>query len=327
MFFRCRNCEGNVVYSPSRGRMYCPHCDGIDSEEEEKKETAECANCGAPLTTGEYDSTCRCAYCGSYIILDDKVNGRFRPDAILPFQIDREQAVEKLKQEFKNRIFTPDSFLSEAALEEMKGQYVPFWMYDYQTKVDYTGKGTKVRVWTGGSTEYTETSFYRVERAMSMEFDQVPVDASLKMQDEIMDLMEPYDYGKLQEFQEKYMSGFFGEIYNEDADMLEERAKGKIERDADMLLQDTLSGYTTLVPEHKEFFAERTAARYSLLPVWKYVYTYQGKPYDFYVNGQTGKIVGTTPVSRKKVFAYGCTVFAAVSAALFFVIGILDVLI
>lgn len=37
MLFRCRNCGGNVVYSPEKGKMYCPHCEGIDSEETEGK--------------------------------------------------------------------------------------------------------------------------------------------------------------------------------------------------------------------------------------------------------------------------------------------------
>ena len=153
MLFRCKNCGGNTVYSPERGKMYCPHCDGIDSGEAEGAgKRTECVNCGAPLEIKEYNSTCKCEYCGSYIILDERVEGEYEPHLVLPFQIGMKHAVELLKKEFKSRVFTPGTFLAESTLEEMKGMYVPFWLYDYKADVDYVGKGTKVRVWTGGDT-------------------------------------------------------------------------------------------------------------------------------------------------------------------------------
>lgn len=327
MLFRCKNCGGNTVYSPEKGKMYCPHCDGIDSGEIEGAGIrAECVNCGAPLEIKEYNSTCKCEYCGSYIILDERVEGEYRPRMVLPFQIGMKRAVELLKKEFKSRVFTPGTFLAESTLEEMKGMYVPFWLYDYKADINYIGKGTKVRVWTGGDTEYTETSYYHVARNMGIDFRKVPVDASIAMPDDVMDLMEPFDYNASKEFQAEYMSGFYGEIYNEGADSLEERAKRKAENDADVLLKDTLGGYTSLIPERKDICLSRKEANYALLPVWRYIYKYQEKDYPFYVNGQTGKIIGSTPVSRKKVLAYGGTVFAAVWMALSFLIGIMEIL-
>lgn len=327
MLFRCKNCGGNVVYDPDKQKMFCPHCDGIDSEEKESKGTVtECMNCGAPLEVKEYNSTCKCEYCGSYMVLDERIADAYEPELVLPFKIGMKKAVGMLKEEFKSRIFTPSSFLSESTLEEMKGMYVPFWMYDYQAKCEYAGKGTKVRVWTSGNTEYTETSYYRVERNMDIDFDKIPVDASVQMQDDVMDLMEPFDYGQLEGFQDKYLSGFYGEIYNMGADQLEDRAKQKAEKDAESLLRETLNGYTTLIPEHQTTDLDRNGVHYVLLPVWKYLYKYQGKDYDFYVNGQTGKIIGSTPVSKKKVLAYGSTVLGAVWIALSFLMGIMEII-
>lgn len=326
MLFRCKNCGGNAVFEPDKGKMFCPHCDGIESDEKEVSQNrTECVNCGAPLTIGEYNSTCKCEYCGSYIILDERVEGAYRPGLVLPFKIGKKKAVEMLKKEFKSRIFTPGSFLSESTLEEMKGMYVPFWLYDYKARCDYAGKGTKVRVWTTGNTEYTETSYYHVERNMDIEFDKIPVDASVAMPDDVMDLMEPFDYGQLEDFQESYMSGFYGEVYNMRAEELSERAKNKADKDAESLLNETLSGYTTLVPEYKNMDMARKGEHFALLPVWRYLYKYQGKDYVFHVNGQSGKITGVTPVSTKKVLAYGGTVFAALWAALTFIIGIMEV--
>jgi hypothetical protein len=48
---------------------------------------------------------------------------------------------------------------------------------------------------------------------------------------------------------------------------------------------------------------------YALLPVWVYDFSYQGKTYTFHVNGQTGKVIGKTPVAHQKVVGYSATVF------------------
>lgn len=326
MFFRCKNCGGNAVYSPEHKKMFCPHCDGTDSGEREAGNGQwECANCGAALEVGEYASTCKCEYCGSYFIMDDRVDGKYRPHWILPFQMGKERVVGKMKQEWKRRIFTPDSFLSEATLEEMKGMYVPFWMYDYAARCVYVGTGTKVCVWVSGDTEYTETSYYHVERGMDIDFDRIPVDASLEMDDATMDLMEPFDYGQLGPFAEEYMSGFYGEVYNMGADELADRAVKRVSEDAGRLLMGTVSGYATLRQERKDVDIKGNGVHYALLPVWRYRYRYRDKDYDFYINGQTGKIVGTTPVSKKKVLVYGGTVFAVLWAALSLLLHIVEV--
>ena len=50
MIFKCRNCGGNVVYDPERGRMHCPYCDGVDTQEQEEGDGQPvCKNCGEPL--------------------------------------------------------------------------------------------------------------------------------------------------------------------------------------------------------------------------------------------------------------------------------------
>lgn len=215
MIYRCKNCGGNVIYHPDKKKMYCPHCGGENSEEEIVSSVmTECANCGAPLEISDFTSACKCAYCGSYVILDEKVEGELKPHVILPFQISKEKAVELLRKEFQSRIFTPGTFLSEATLEGMEGVYVPFFLYDYLATYEYAGTGTKVRSWRRGNTEYVETSHYRVERDMDIDFEGIPVDASINMDDRIMDLMEPFDSKALKTFQKKYMSGFEGEFFS-----------------------------------------------------------------------------------------------------------------
>ena len=310
MIFKCKNCGGNAVYHPDKKAMWCPHCDSIDSQERLDSESMEnCTNCGAPLEqVGEFTSALKCSHCGSYIVLKDRVEGEMRPHLILPFEISKEKAIEILKKEFGNRILTPDSFLTHATLDHFEGSYVPFWLYDYLSQIDYAGKATRVRVYRSGQYEVTETSHYQIVRKMDVHFDKVPIDASKRMADDIMDLMEPYEYRALQNFEEKYMSGFQGEIANFSENQEEDRVKNKVKENAETLLAETIAGYTTCVPLHKNIDMIKQQAQVALMPVWVYRYHFRGKEYVYHVNGQTGKVIGKTPTDKKKALAYSTAV-------------------
>lgn len=327
MLFKCRNCGGNVVYEPSRGIMYCPHCEGEDSEDRiDNHSMTQCVNCGAPIEVKEYISACRCEHCGSYLVLNERVEGMYEPHMILPFCVSKQAAVAAMEHEFSKRLFTPSDFLSAKSLEKMEGIYVPFWLYDYKADYDYAGEGIKIRTWTSGDTEYTETSYYEVLRRMAVDFDRIPVDASYAMDDGIMDLMEPYNYQELEGFNPKYMSGFYGEIYNQGAPELEGRAQVKARTSSQEMMQASLGGYNTVRPFRNDLNLSRDGVHYALMPVWQYLYHYKGQTYQYHVNGQTGKVIGTTPVSKVKVLSYAASVLAAVTAAGYMLVWALEIL-
>ncbi|MCI9066073.1 MAG: hypothetical protein HFI53_09395 [Lachnospiraceae bacterium] len=327
MLFKCKNCGGNTVYAPDKGKMYCPHCESIDSEEKVGGNSlVQCVNCGAPIQLSEYTSACRCEHCGTYLIFDERVEEPFKPGLILPFRVSRELAVAHLEKELKNRLFAPADFLSAKSLEKMEGVYVPFWLYDYDANYDFAGEGTQIRTWRSGNMEYTETSYYEVGRKMEADFERVPVDASYVMEDGVMDLMEPYRYQELTDFEPKYMSGFLSERYNQREDELADRAEGKVREASENLLQGSLTGYATVRPYHKNLRIHKKGTCYALMPVWQYVYRYRDKTYQYHVNGQTGKVVGVTPVSRAKVLAYGASVFVMVTAICSLAVHVLEIL-
>lgn len=170
--------------------------------------------------------------------------------------------------------------------------------------------------WTTGNTQYTETSYYDIVRDMDIDFVKIPVDASVEMPDDVMDLMEPFDYKELQEFKPEYLSGFHSERYNMTSDLVESRAKAKMQEDAQKMLHDSYSGYSSVRKMGENINVTDSSVSYGLLPVWKYDYSYKGKEYPFYVNGQTGKLVGTAPISKAKVWAYAGTLGVTLAAIL-----------
>lgn len=325
MIFKCKNCEGNVVYSPEKHGMYCPFCDSEGSEERKdyNGEIQLCPNCGGEVPVKEHTSATKCPYCDNYLILNERVEGQYEPSLIIPFQLGKEKCKELIRDKFKKCLFAPSDFLSEVRLDSMEGDYIPYWFYDYDANCDFQAEGTKVRSWTSGDTRYTETSYYNIVRNMDIAFRKIPVDASVQMPDDVMDLLEPYGYDKLEPFKPEYMSGFMGEKYNMTSDLVESRAKEKMTEDASQLLKESYAGYNSVRTRHNTVTEKNKVVNYGLLPVWKYIYTYKNQEYPFYVNGQTGKIVGSAPISHPKVWAYAGTLWAC----LMLIIAMLNIIV
>ena len=316
MIFKCQNCGGNILYNPEKNAMVCPHCDGIDTEDKllNSGDIKICANCGAPIeeVLKDHVSALKCPNCGTYEIIEPRIEGEFKPDLVIPFKVSKDKAVAAMKKEFEKRVFTPLSFLSHATVTAMEGMYVPMFLYDYDAEGDYEGECTKVRSWSDAKYNYRETSYYRVERRIKAKYDNVPVDASIGMDDGYMDLMEPYNYVALEEFDPKYMSGFFGEKYNESEEVFAPRAVEKVADSMCGIVRDTIIGYDH-VPGQASVSATKQKTKFALFPVWQYVFRHNGEDYKIYVNGQTGKVVGKTPVDLKLVIAYSFTVFGLLS--------------
>lgn len=327
MIFKCENCGGNVVYAPLKGKMHCPYCDSEDSGERiGDRSLTVCPSCGGAIAPAAYASACQCEYCGNWLLFEERLEGAYEPHLLLPFCVDKKIAEKRLQDEFSKRLFAPSDFLSEKSLEKLRGIYVPFWLYDYGADYAYEGEGTRVKTWRTGSTEHTETSYYAVRRRMEAAFEQIPVDASLAMEDGVMDLLEPYNYNCLTGFEPKYMSGFQGEVYNQSAGELAERARKKAGEAAEEMMKGSLSGYASLRPTHQDLQLKGQGERYALLPVWQYTYRYRGKDFLYHVNGQTGKVIGTTPVSHPKVLAYGASVFVLVALICRIALRIVEIL-
>lgn len=319
MFYKCANCGGNVVYNPEKQRMICPYCDSPDSEqrtEGDKDEMVLCPNCGGELVYDQYTSAFRCSYCDTGLILTPRIDGQYRPKRMIPFRMGKEMCKKALRERFRKNLFAPDDFLSDVRLDGMTGNYVPYWLYEYQTHCDFKGQGRKVRTWVSGNTEYTETSVYDISRSMDIHFDKIPVDASIAMPNDVMDLVEPYDYKQCVDFDPKYLSGFRAEFYNFSSAEEENRANQKMKASAERILKESYAGYSSITTTSQHVDIREQLSEYALLPVWHYDYSYNGQDYPFYINGQNGKIVGEAPLSKKKALAYSLTAFGICYALL-----------
>ena len=271
-----------------------------------------CPSCGAELICDESTAATACPYCGNPSIVSGQFSGSLKPDFVLPFKLSKDDAVKALKAHYKGKPFLPRQFTNENHVQEIKGVYVPFWMFDGKATGSAQYEATRSRCYTSGDYEVTETDHFDIFREGSISFEKVPVDASSKMPDDYMDSIEPFDYKELKRFSTAYLPGFLADKYDVSVEDCHERADTRCEGSLVAALGDTVTGYDSCVPVSHDVKLRRGKVHYALLPVWLLCTKWQGKNYLFAMNGQTGKLVGDLPTSAGKFWG----TFAAISAVL-----------
>ena len=252
-----------------------------------------CPSCGAELICEESTAASSCPYCGNPNVVPGQFSGTLRPDFVLPFKLSKEDAVKALKKYYRGKFFLPRSFTSGNHIQEIKGIYVPFWMFDGEAVGDARYEATRSHTYRSGDYEITETEHYDVYRSGAVAFEKIPVDASSKMPDDYMDSIEPYDYQDLKPFSTAYLPGFLADKYDvtveECSDRADERAAKTVR---DLFYRDASAGYETCISVSENISIQRGKVHYALMPVWLLNTKWNGQDFLFAMNGQTGKMVG-----------------------------------
>ena len=279
-----------------------------------------CPSCGAQLVCDATTAATSCPYCGNPTVVPGQFHGMLKPDYILPFRLSKEDAVRELKKYYHGKPLLPKLFSNENHIQEIKGMYVPFWLFDGRAVADMTYRATRVTSVRQGDEMVTTTDHFDVRRAGSVRFTRIPADGSQKMPDELMDSIEPFDYSDLKPFSTAYMPGFYADIYDVDDRNAFERAQRRGSQTAEEIMNSSVSGYATVTPVRKQVQMYREKTAYALLPVWMLSTKWKGKSFIFAMNGQTGKFIGDLPVSMGRYFAWFAGIALPLGALLAFLL-------
>ena len=279
-----------------------------------------CKSCGGEIIGEKTMAATECPYCGNPVVIMDAFKGELKPNLVIPFKLDKEEAKSRLQAHYKGKILLPSVFKEKNHIDEIKALYVPFWLYDAKVDANITYKGTKIRTWESGDYRYTETSYYKVERAGSIAFDKVPVDGSSKMPNDLMESIEPYDYKDAVDFQTAYLSGYLANKYDEDAEACVPIANTRIKQSTEDNFRNTVSGYSSVTCENSSVTFADEESQYAMLPVWILNTSWNGEDFLFAMNGQTGKFVGDLPVDKSKAVKLFFIIFILTSVISFLLV-------
>jgi DNA-directed RNA polymerase subunit RPC12/RpoP len=324
--YKCPSCSAGLKFNPTVQVWKCEYCfNEYDLEELEPNRAAEelpeediaeldsyrCSNCGADLLADDTTSATFCLYCKSPSIIKTRFSGRFKPKYVIPFKISKENAKELYRSWIKKRRFAPTAFKQQEEIDKVTGLYAPYWLFDCKVNAMIAGEATRVSSYRQGDYRVIHTKYYSVERSGEMKYNMIPVDGSIKLNDQLMQLIEPYDYKDITDFSMKYMSGFMAERYDVESTDAANAMKKRVERYVEERLRATINGYNTTRITSKSVNFNEVVDNYAMLPVYILVNKYKGNSHTFIVNGQTGKVSGDTPIDRKKQVLFALGIFAA----------------
>lgn len=276
-----------------------------------------CQSCGGQILGDETTAATSCPFCGNPVVMMGQFKGDLKPDYVIPFQLDKHAAVQALKKHYSGKPLLPKVFSQQNHIEEVKGIYVPVWLFDADADVNIRYKATRVRFWSDSNYRYTETSHYSVLRGGTIGFERVPVDGSTKMEDALMESIEPFDHSGAVDFQTAYLAGYLADKYDVDSEKSVTRANERIKRSSEDAFANTVHGYGSVITVASSVNLENGVARYALYPVWLLNTTWNGKKYTFVMNGQTGKLAGDLPMDKGAYIKWLLGVTGIVGAAVF----------
>lgn len=329
--YKCPCCGAGLAFHGATQKLSCEYCDGSfdletvkeynnalgDIQEEgfewDDQQTADlsqdeqmnmhsftCNSCGGQIMTENTTAATFCPYCENPTIISGRVIGGLRPDAVIPFKTTKEDAKAAFLRMCKGKRLLPKDYTSSQRLEKITGMYVPFWMYECDSKLNAQYKATRVTTWSDAKYINTKTDHYMLTREAVAAFTDIPMDASSKMDNAITESIEPFDMRDSMDFDTAYLTGFLADKYDVEAKTGEERVRQRVSNTMDDLISSSFAGYSSVVPSAKQLQVNHSKAKYVLLPVWMLHSKYKDETYIFAMNGQTGKITGTLPIDTAK---------------------------
>ncbi len=335
---KCFKCGGALKFDVTSQKVKCSYCDAeyeaadLMADEESKVELKDdinisadagkewdsneqdsltvycCESCGGEVYSDENTSATMCPYCGNAVILKGRLSGTLKPDLVVPFKRTNKDAIDALKEKCKGNILVPKSFINENELKEIKGLYAPFWIYDADVDAEFKFIGVNERRVSNEDEEIIIKDYYSVLRAGNISYERVPVDGSKKLDDDLMESIEPFYHDDAVDFKTAYLSGYLADKYDVTQEEAIPRASQRISNETEVAFKET-THYDKITTKEKGVKIYNTTANYILYPVWLMNTQWKDQKFTFAMNGQTGKIVGNLPISNPKAIGLGVAMF------------------
>lgn len=334
--YPCKQCGARLEYTPGTKVLKCPFCstenaitepeqvvEELDynqaiaalasSAPQQQRAMVECEGCHSQLDPPANVTAFACPFCGSNIVATAaRSASSILPGAVLPFQLTRDQSIEKFRAWLRGLWFAPNALKRQGFIDAcFTGTYLPAWTYDSRTYTSYTGQRGDAYYETQWVTVNGQRQARQVRKirwspasgAVNNEFDDVLVMASKSLPDDKLERLMPWDLQKLVPYQDDYLAGFRSECYTVKLDEGFETAKRLMRPTIISTIERDIGGDEQRISSMNTRFSSVTF-KHILLPVWISAYRYNGRVFQFVVNARTGEVTGERPYSALKIFLF-----------------------
>lgn len=328
--YTCKNCGAALEFDAAHQCIACPHCgqqspvtpmghpvkeNALTQEaltnlgyHEKESTTLQCQSCGAKLEVDSTQTSLTCPYCGSNMVVAQTQEDVSLPDGVIPFAIDKNGAMERLRGWMTKRWLAPNALKRAYRENKMTGLYLPYFTFDANAYSSYTAQGGRDRTvsYTGADGKRhtrVETDWFPTSGNIQRFIDDVIVCASTNFDQGLLGGVQQFNtQSGVMPYSPDYMAGYGGEVYTV---TLYNAAKQANEEIGQYMVRqceaDVLRRYS-----HVRFLTANTTLneqtyKYIYAPIYATSYHYRNKNYSVLLNGQTGQVKGEYPKSACKI--------------------------
>lgn len=322
---KCPNCTAQLAFEVTDQKVKCDYCgssfepselraslnvasekENVEANNERVKEVKEeieatsynCDNCGATLLVFDDTAVTFCNYCGSSNVIKSKLIKQTKPDYIIPFEITKEKCVELYKNKIKRNIFAPRHMLDDVVVNNFRGIYMPYEIYNYEANPRLSCSGRKYYKRVGN---YDYYHIYSITGELNGHVNGLSYDLVSRFHDKYSEAIGPYDYSKRKEFNPAYISGFYADSVDISGNLYGKEAEDNAENIANNILRKDrrFAQYGCSSPKADMWLSDRKVAMY---PVYFLGMRDKDNKNIYYavVNGQTGKVAIDIPIDYSR---------------------------
>lgn len=344
--FPCHQCGADLEWKAGAESLTCPYCghrEELPQDEAAIREFAfndyladtskerglgtearslRCGGCGAHTELSPEITARECPFCGGSLVDDDAHDERIRPEAIVPFKVERDAARTAFRKWLRKRWFAPNGLADEADADRLAGIYRPWWTFDSHTMSHWSGQAgyyyyvTRTRTVNGKTQTYRQRKTRWVRRSGIYEqfFDDTLVPG-------FSGELTPDDYrlSEAETYRTEFIAGYVAERYAKDPQASWPDARADMEAAIRKACKSRLGGDTQRAL-HVDTAHSGITFKSILLPAWHSTYRYRDKTYRLVVNGQTGAVRAERPWSWIKLTAAGLVAAVIIGLIVFVVI-------
>ena len=306
----CTGCGAALRYDIGSGKLHCDYCGKsieVDehpfTESEAKQDVYEvtvfaCPTCGGEILSSDHAAIGYCPYCHETSLLEGRLEQKQKPEYIIPFSVTRENCRETYLKTAKKVWCLPREMKDEKCLEHLTGIYMPYWIYHVTQAGEVSLQGSYHVSGGRGGTDVK--CYYEVE--IENDFPWLCFDAASAFPDESSENINLYSREEAKPFSSAYMSGFYADAADVDADLYQEEA----EKAAVFMCLEGMSHYSNEnqaglveLDEHipEKLHTKTVGVSKGMFPVWFFTWRKKYRRAFGVVNGANGAISTNLPVS------------------------------
>lgn len=321
---QCVGCGDNLIYNPETASLFCPSCkqtkkittkSGMPKHDvksslnnsnknkdwAETNKYMECPSCGASVILKNFQVTSACPYCDTSLMALTSEYNIQKPDSIIPFAISKKQAELRFKENLRNKTFAPKQFKQNIKADEIHAYYFPSIIFNANCSSTYSGRLYENYTETDeNGLKETKRKYFPISGLKVTRHKNIEISASSKISQSELFEIRPYDFSKVQNYNDDYVYGYDLECNSNSIMETSKIAQSEIE---DEIKEKILDDNPCDGVDRLDISTKYDLFNYShcVLPLYRFNFTYKNVKYSNVMNGQTGLITGSYPKSSSKI--------------------------